>query len=82
MEEFRKQGSWFSYNIELFRDWLAFLRVFIPIGMMTFTEFSFWEIQTFIVGTQYGTLQVFLFYIPLSLSFTINSYLGKMVGAG
>lgn len=44
MEEFRKQGSWLSYNIEAFRDWAAFLRVFIPIGMVSFMEFSFWEI--------------------------------------
>ena len=43
--------TWFSYNIEAFRCWGPFLRVAIPVGMITFVEFSFWEVQTFIVGT-------------------------------
>jgi MATE family multidrug resistance protein len=93
MKKFRRQKSWFAYNMDALRDWSIFLRVLVPIGMATFMEFTFWEIQTFIIGTMqfadqlaahtsYGTIEVLLFYIPLSLSYTINSYLGKLVGSG
>jgi hypothetical protein len=45
------KDTWFAYSKEAFKEWGAFLRVAVPVGMITFIEFSFWEIQTFIVGT-------------------------------
>lgn len=36
--------SWIPFNKECFNDWKPYLRIVLPIGLITIMEFSFWEV--------------------------------------
>ena len=81
------------FHPDSLKNWGEYLKVSVPIGAMVYLQWTFFEIQTILVSIVNNTKAmaahssfvgiILTFYmIPMGMSWSVNSIMGSMVGAG
>lgn len=91
-----KRKYWNSRTIVSFQKrslnkLLIYLKLGIPMGIVTYLEWGFFEIQAILIGLTHNTealaahssfcgVLLFFFMLPSGVAMSINSFLGNLVG--
>ena len=90
-KKYRHSRSLKKFQLESLKNLKAYLALTIPMGILTYMEWFFFEIQTILIGmlgntealAAHGSFQaIFLlfFMLPNGTASSINSFMGNLVG--